>query len=116
MKMLFGMFLSITVFIQLGFAIAFLYGGVQEIQNVAPAFCETPECLRAASSIRESLNVSADPCDDFYEFVCGLHEGVDEESEEEQKLLALHFFGRHLVLPYDFRRSRILGKNLNKSS
>ncbi|XP_068126122.1 phosphate-regulating neutral endopeptidase PHEX [Hyperolius riggenbachi] len=34
-------------------------------------FCLTPECIEAAAAIREKLNLSADPCDNFFQFACG---------------------------------------------
>lgn len=34
-------------------------------------YCLTPECIEAAASIREKMNVSADPCDNFFQFACG---------------------------------------------
>ncbi|KAG8450602.1 hypothetical protein GDO86_003032 [Hymenochirus boettgeri] len=34
-------------------------------------YCLTPECIEAAASIRSKLNLSADPCDDFFQYACG---------------------------------------------
>merc|ERR1711962_484247 len=33
--------------------------------------CNTPECRLAAESILSSLDVTAEPCSDFYQFACG---------------------------------------------
>ncbi|CAB4056991.1 unnamed protein product [Lepeophtheirus salmonis] len=35
------------------------------------ASCVTPECKETAQNIRNNLNQSVDPCEDFYEFSCG---------------------------------------------
>ncbi|CAF4460683.1 unnamed protein product, partial [Adineta steineri] len=33
--------------------------------------CVTPYCVKAANYLIESLDESAQPCEDFYQFVCG---------------------------------------------
>merc|ERR1719500_331945 len=33
--------------------------------------CLTPECAVAAGAIVQAMDVTADPCDDFYRFACG---------------------------------------------
>ncbi|PSN30408.1 Neprilysin-11 [Blattella germanica] len=42
---------------------------VQEFKN--DDLCETPECLESATHLLKSLNMSVNPCEDFYEFACG---------------------------------------------
>ncbi|XP_054920658.2 neprilysin-1-like [Dermacentor andersoni] len=34
-------------------------------------FCNTPDCLRHATELKEAMNTSVDPCNDFYKFTCG---------------------------------------------
>lgn len=33
--------------------------------------CDTKECLRSASTIRNNLDLTADPCQNFYQYACG---------------------------------------------
>jgi hypothetical protein len=32
--------------------------------------CSTPECLNAAKSIIEDMDLNVDPCSDFYQYTC----------------------------------------------
>ena len=50
-------------------------------------YCMTPECVKSAGFLLESMDLSVDPCEDFYDFVCGswidnaiLPEGSDRHS------------------------------------
>ena len=110
--MLLGIFLLLTVLIQLGVAIYLLNIGIEQIQNVEPPFCESPECLRSSAYIKESLNLNVDPCENFYDFVCGLKK-PEEETENDQKLLGLLLFQRYRVLNYNPKRSKLLGELLS---
>ncbi|XP_020709733.2 neprilysin-1 isoform X2 [Athalia rosae] len=33
--------------------------------------CGTEQCIRIAASLKQSMNLSANPCEDFYEYACG---------------------------------------------
>lgn len=34
-------------------------------------FCTTASCVHSSSTVLRNLDLEADPCDDFYDFVCG---------------------------------------------
>ncbi|KAM9319451.1 phosphate-regulating neutral endopeptidase PHEX [Gastrophryne carolinensis] len=34
-------------------------------------FCLTPECIEAAAFLRDKMNLSVDPCDNFFQYACG---------------------------------------------
>ncbi|XP_053690954.1 endothelin-converting enzyme 2-like [Sabethes cyaneus] len=36
-----------------------------------PDVCHTKECLRSAAAFKQSMDLTVDPCDDFYSYVCG---------------------------------------------
>merc|ERR1711931_443479 len=47
------------------------HGAVPMARHREPEVCLTPECAVAAASIIQSMDVEADPCEDFYRFACG---------------------------------------------
>lgn len=42
-----------------------------DIPDPAKEICLTPGCIKAASTVLQYVNTSANPCEDFYEFACG---------------------------------------------
>ncbi|XP_055645400.1 endothelin-converting enzyme 2-like [Toxorhynchites rutilus septentrionalis] len=36
-----------------------------------PTICRSPECLRSAAALKQSMDINVDPCDDFYSYTCG---------------------------------------------
>uniref|UniRef100_A0AAG5CRX8 Peptidase M13 N-terminal domain-containing protein n=1 Tax=Anopheles atroparvus TaxID=41427 RepID=A0AAG5CRX8_ANOAO len=35
-----------------------------------PNICHTPECLRSAAALKQSMDDTVNPCDDFYQYAC----------------------------------------------
>ena len=44
---------------------------VQEYKDKSERYCQTPECVQVAASILENIDLSVNPCDDFWEYSCG---------------------------------------------
>lgn len=42
-----------------------------ETRTTSSRVCRTQECIKAASRVKSAMNLSADPCTDFYQYVCG---------------------------------------------
>ncbi|XP_077513033.1 endothelin-converting enzyme 1-like [Amblyomma americanum] len=71
-----------------------LYKVPEILKNSA---CETPACVEISIKIRESLNASVEPCQDFAQFVCGGWGKTHNLSVAEEALVAaLHSMGNRL--------------------
>ena len=40
-------------------------------ENESSEICNTPECVVAAHSLIQNMDLNADPCEDFYQYACG---------------------------------------------
>ncbi|XP_025081161.1 neprilysin-4-like [Pomacea canaliculata] len=65
------LFVAFLVFLGLFIAFCVKYNKVKESATAAESVCQTFECLDSAAYIAKSINISVDPCEDFYQFACG---------------------------------------------
>ena len=48
-----------------------LYFNALSRKDTRNEYCNDPECVQIAARMIETMNQSADPCDNFYEYACG---------------------------------------------
>ncbi|XP_058446017.1 uncharacterized protein LOC131427110 [Malaya genurostris] len=63
-----------TIFIVLIVVIVILLIGlivVACLLHIPPDVCNSAECLRSAATLKQSMDTSVDPCEDFYRYTCG---------------------------------------------
>lgn len=63
--------------------------GLRVSQLEENELCITPECMKGAARIIHRMNQNVDPCDDFYQFSCGLfiaHNEIPDDSFQRSTL------------------------------
>ncbi|XP_065286535.1 neprilysin-1-like [Dermacentor albipictus] len=45
--------------------------GIWALSFPSVTFCDTSDCLRHVTELKEAMDTSVDPCNDFYKFTCG---------------------------------------------
>ncbi|KAJ7319550.1 hypothetical protein JRQ81_019061 [Phrynocephalus forsythii] len=102
-----GVFVSSTVV--LGTALFLVSQGHIKFPS-EEQYCLTPECIEAAAAIKNKLNTSVDPCDNFFRFAC---EGWIENNPipEDSSSYGVYPWLRHNV---DLKLKALLEKPLSK--
>ena len=62
-----------------------------------PEICNTPDCVVAAHSLIQNMDLTADPCEDFYQYACG-------NFEKRVSLPTYFFFFCKILVTFPLKR------------
>ncbi|CAF0840442.1 unnamed protein product [Rotaria sordida] len=69
-KFTFGLCLSLLLAIAIVISLLFLYVLHRRVRSERE-LCLTPECISLAADTYNAMDITVDPCEDFYQFACG---------------------------------------------
>lgn len=77
-KAILGLVIAVPTVLFLGCAVAVVVLGVKlAASNSDSNVCTSPACVELASTVLRSMDLSVDPCQDFYNYSCGGWENVN---------------------------------------